>query len=171
MGEINIRSTVRQKILESQTRTRNELNRELRDIGKLGESKHRAVVRDWTHKPSFVSSTTVRPNQVSVRVRVAGQHKKIYRWVDEGTNGPYIIKPRDPNGRLAFQTGHEARTAPVAKYNQGTGESTGDLVMPKQVVHPGIQKREFSKTFSKQIKPAMRQAVERAIRRGLRRGR
>lgn len=168
-----IKSDVRRTILRAETSVRNELAAELDAQGRLEVAKRYKVVKTWSaeSKPKFGYTVLVLPTQISLEVNAKGQNKRIYRWVDEGTEGPYPILPKTPGGRLIFQTGYSAKTAPIAKFDQGTGTASGDWVSSAGVMHPGIAAREFEKTFSKQFKPVLKRAIDQAIRRGLRRKR
>ena len=148
-----------------------EVALELEAHGQLETAKRRKVTRTWGEgsRPTFGWAVYKEP----ARLTLEGTIKKgqIYRWVDEGTDGPYPILPKNPEGRLIFQTGYSAKTAPIAKFDQGTGTASGDWVSSQGVMHPGITAREFEKTFSKQFKPVLTRAIDQAIRRGLRRKR
>lgn len=168
MAQRNLRSAVRQTILDTDRRFKNELLQALEEPARTLKSKHQAVVRDWTHRPRFeVVRPFIEGNVVEVAVRVAGQHKRFWRYVDEGAKARVIVA-KTPRG-LRFQGGYSARTAPTAKHGVGTGQRSGGWVRKRQVNHPGVAARGFSKKFSKDIAPEVRRVVDLAFRRVLRR--
>jgi hypothetical protein len=131
------------------------------------------AVRDWRHKPRFAGRVTVRPDYIEVGVDVAGTAKKIFFYVDQGTgkwgpkHQPYPIVPKNPGGMLKFQMGYSARTAPGAKIGQGTGQSFGDWVSKKEVMHPGIEGRKFTETVLKELTPDFEERISDAIDKGI----
>lgn len=164
-----IRSATRQALIRQSKTLRKELSEALHETGDELKKMHQDAVRDWKHRPKFKLTYALEKDRMSVEIRPAGQHKRIYRFVDAGTRGPYIIRPKKPGGRLRFQTGYDAKTMPIAKGHVGTGGYSGEWVSASQVVHPGIEAREFSKTFTEDIRPQFIQAIENAFRRALRR--
>jgi len=80
------------------------------------------------------------------------------------TKGPYPIpKIIVPGKFLRFRTGYSARTAPIAKFNVGTGMANGGWVTKKQVMHPGIKKRKFMETFLEDMTPPLERRVQTRI--------
>ncbi len=133
-------------------------------------SNLRDVVRNWKNKPDFNSTTQVFVKRIEVTVKPKGNKKavKIFGYVDQGTKGPYLIPkfPR-PGRMLKFQTGYSAFTQPVARYNVGSGRSFGSWVSKKQVVHPGIKKRDFIKMFWKELAPPLHIRLQIELKRQL----
>lgn len=131
------------------------------------------AVRDWTHKPRFVGRVTIRPDYLEVKVDVAGTYKKIFFYVDQGTGkwGPkkqeYPITPKKPGGMLRFKSGYSARTAAPAKINVGSGQSFGDWVSKKEVLHPGIEPRKFSEKVGEELQPDFLTRIQDAVGRGV----
>lgn len=116
---------------------------------------------------------------VTVAPEKFGKANAVWRYVDEGTgkwgknHSPYPIRPKRTNksGLLKFQTGYSPMTAPVAKYNVGSGGRSGNWISSKGVIHPGIRPREFTKTINEELNPSRRARIENAIRRAIRRAR
>ena len=119
------------------------------------QSTARDTVREWTHRVEFVEVMTLERTWIEAHIKPDGEAVKIFQYVDLGTKGPYIIAPKTPGGRLRFQTGYSARTQPIAKYNQGTGQSFGAWVQAKSVMHPGIDARKFLETYLTDLIPSL----------------
>jgi len=170
MTKQSIVSSLRQSLLSTNRKLRNELAAELDTLGRKEVQKRYRVVATWSEKsrPKFGYTVSVTPAQVSLEVKTKGRNRRIYNWIDQGTKGPYTIRAKTEGGRLVFQTGYSPRTAPVAQYDVGTGQAAGGWVSPMEVQHPGIEARQFEKTFRKQFKPALKRAIDNAVLRALR---
>lgn len=129
------------------------------------KEKHREVVRDWTHKPGFRQQTYSSPAVFSIKIVPTGRYAPIYGYVDKGTK-PHLIAAKNAP-LLHFQTGYSARTAAVAKFNQGTGTASGPWIAKQQVNHPGTEAREFGKTFLEELSPTFGQRIQAAIKLGV----
>lgn len=160
--------SLRQALLDTRVRAHNEVAQEMREIGRDLRSKHKAVVSDWTHQPDFAANTTMEPHLLSVDIKVRGQHKKIWRYVDEGTR-PHLIMPKKAGGRLVFQLGYSPRTTPIANAHVGTGMASGAWRSPQMVNHPGTVARQFGTEIAKLYTPEFRRRIENAFRRANRR--
>lgn len=130
------------------------------------QSGLRDVVRDWRHKVDFTDEMVVTKYRLELTVKPTGRHVKIFKYVDKGTKGPYIIHAKNAP-RLTFRTGYSARTAPVARYNIGTGQSFGDWRSAKTVIHPGIKARKFTETFTTDLVPSLQDRVNTEVTRSL----
>lgn len=117
----------------------------------------------WAHKPKFeelISLTGPGP------VVLVGTDDEIYGYVDKGTR-PHEIWAGSYTGKsdketLAFRTGHKAKTQPRV-IDSGPGGSSGDLVFPIMVHHPGTEAREFDVTIAKQWDGAFKRRMESAM--------
>jgi uncharacterized protein VirK/YbjX len=158
---------MRQALIAQDKAIRAELQEVADQYATAIRAKHEAVVRDWTHRVKFQKRVSVSRRQVSATVWATGQHRKLYQWIDKGTQ-PYLILPRRAP-YLTFRAGYDARTQAVARFNAGTGRHYGAWRRKRAVRHPGIRARKFSETFNQEILPDFRRDVENAIRRGLRR--
>lgn len=165
----SIRSAVRQRIATVNKQFREEVLSEMRDIGRDVEAEFKKVTEDWEHKVKFKSNVDIGRDFIELKTKAAGPNKDIFNFVDKGTEGPYEIKPKNPDGYLVFQNGYSAKTAPMAKYKQGTGQSSGSWAKKKSIIHPGIEARDFSGTIMKKIRPPFRRGIENAFRRAARR--
>jgi len=94
------------------------------------------------------------PNWKEIGPRTkAGNREWIYRtkdtpflWVNDGTAGPYPIpkSPKPPGQALKFQTDYRPRTTPGAPFSGGPGIAVGPWRSSSQVMHPGIEARDFT---------------------------
>ena len=128
----------------------------------------RQVTARWSHKPKFARIRTANKNIISVTIEPDGKNAQIFKWVDQGTKGPYLIPkfgPMLPGQRLTFRSGYSARTQPRGKYNQGSGQASGAWVSKERVIHPGIKAREFTQTIAEDALPILVQNERLALRR------
>lgn len=128
-------------------------------------STSRDVVARWRNKPDFSDQFTVTKTRMECLIKPTGSRRviSIFKYVDKGTKGPYLIFPKPPNTHLYFRSGYSARTQPVALYNKGTGQSFGAYIKSEGVIHPGIKSRLFLETFMKELIPALETRVQREI--------
>lgn len=167
--------SARQNLIRLDTQVRRAVRQAVFDTGDELEDLAVGAVSDWDHKPRFRLTRIARPELVSVTIEPTGDNARIFNYVDQGTDGPYpipkFIRPAtqtSAGSMLTFRTGYNARTAPVAKHHQGSGRATGPFVSKPQVMHPGIEAREFIKTFNEDLKPTLDRRVDNAIRRATR---
>ena len=130
------------------------------------QSGLRDVVRDWSHKVDFDDTIVVTRFRTELTIKPKGRNVKIFGYVDKGTKGPYIIAAKNVP-RLKFRTGYSARTAPSAKYNQGSGQSFGSWVSTKTVIHPGIAARNFIETLTNDLVPSLQDRVNSEVTKAL----
>lgn len=125
-------------------------------------------VWNWEHKVKFKKLIAVERRQVEILV---GTDDKIFTYVDEGTAGkgrgrkyPIPKKPKK-KGYLAFPSVSVPKTQP-GQLVSGPGYKGGPTVFAKQVMHPGIKPRNFSKNvkkiWDKQLTKNLQQALDRA---------
>lgn len=164
----SIEDAMRRRLIQADRQLQAELQAVAAEYAGIIRGKHEAVVRDWVHRPNFRDSTYVSKRQVLSIVTPVGRNAKLYQWVDQGTK-PHLIRPKARGGRLMFRLGYNARTAPVAQFNVGTGRAVGGWRRARLIRHPGTKARQFSKTFNRDILPDLRRGITNAIRRALRR--
>lgn len=152
---------------------RAELRAEARQTARDLANWLTVVVRPWSHKPRFVGQVTIHPDYIEIKINVAGNAKKIFFYVDQGTGlygpkkQPIVITPKEPGGVLTFQPGYSARTAAPAQINVGTGQHFGDFVSKKEVLNPGIQPRKFSDKVIEELTPDFQTRIDDAVNRAL----
>lgn len=152
---------------------REAMTQSLIDIGTLAQQQFNQVVADWRTQVQFNVEIVETQDTIELFVRARGEGKDIWYWVDMGTGihgergQPYVIRPlRAP--ALAFRTGYNPKTAPVAKYNQGDGSASGDYVVARSVLHPGIAGRYFADSFFKEdtdVPAVINDTIRDAVRR------
>lgn len=160
--------SLRAGLIENDAKVRLAVKRALRETADEMKSEFDNVVSEWKHKPRFETELSVAPTRIEATVKPAGRHKKIFKYVDMGTKGPYAIPTiLIPGKLLRFRTGYSARTAPIGRYNVGSGSAVGAWISKAQVTHPGIKAREFSDKISKDHKFALDKRVNQALKRAL----
>lgn len=163
-----IKSNFRAKLLKGDLQLRQELVSAFNDIGPEMKRSHEDVVSDWSHKPEFKIGMSLNPYLLSVQINVGGENAAIWGYVDKGTR-PHNIAPKNPGGLLAFRTGYNPRTTPVAQAHVGDGRASGDWVRTKAVHHPGNDARDFSGTLHKFWKNEFSRQTDNAFARATRR--
>lgn len=146
---------------------KDQLRVELRAFGFDQMHWYEIVTAEWKRKPSFTVLVFVSKSEMGYTVQAIGRNAEIWRYVDEGTE-PHTIRPKG-NYPLRFRGGYSARTAPVARFNVGSGESSGAWVSTYGVQHPGSEAREFSKTYITTNKLEFQRRMNNAVRRAIRR--
>lgn len=159
------RASFRTIIARQKKECEREIEYELRATGQEGVSHFNKVVRSWHHRPNFRAVADMSPALRTVRITPQGQHKNLWIWTDLGTK-PHVIRAKNAPF-LKFQSGYSARTAPVAQFNTGTGQSSGAWVQTQEVDHPGTTARKFSETFMKKLRPPLPDRIQAAIKRGI----
>lgn len=142
-----------------------EVAQELRATGQEGVSHFNKVTRSWSHQIKFRAETKLQPSLYTVKIVPQGRNKAIWGFVDLGTK-PHVIRAKNAPF-LKFQTGYSARTAPVAQFNKGTGQSSGAWVQKTEVEHPGTEARKFTETFMKKLTPPLQDRIQAAVKRGI----
>lgn len=142
-----------------------ELKVELREIGEFWIRHFKQVTQDWENKPQFEYTLNTKSDLWLLTVFTDQQ---IFEWVDKGTDGPYIIRPRRAT-YLKFRGGYNAKTQPVAQFGVGSGGANGPWVSTQIVIHPGIKPREFMKVAERDLKERFDRRIQQAIDRGIRR--
>ena len=172
-----IRSKARQDLGRRLTSVPGEIRRELEEQGDAIKAELEDVVSDWSPKnrPQFTRKVTVSPIRIVLEVRPleGRQATTIFGYVDQGTKGPYKIPkvPKTPDSKpplLVFRTGYQPLTQPIAKAHVGTGQASGPWRRARQVTHPGIKGRHFSRTIQRREYLVFRKRIKRAITRALR---
>lgn len=160
-------------IVRKQKAIRKELRDEATAVGREMKDWLTVAVREWSSKPRFAATVTIKPDDIEIKIKVAGTMKMIFHYVDQGTGlygpkkQPYVIEPKTPGGVLKFQSGYSARSAPGAKIGMGSGQSFGDWVSKRSVIHPGIQPRNFTDKVVEELNPDFVTRMADAIGRGV----
>ena len=172
MATRGVKSSLRQTMIRHDKRLRAELRAESQQTARDMANWLTVAVRPWSKKPRFAPRVTVRPDWIEAKVDVAGNARKIFFYVDQGTGkwGPKkraypIPKQVQPGKLLKFQTGYSAKTQPKAQIGMGSGQRSGGWVSKAQVMHPGIEPRKFSETVTDELKPDWQTRIEQVLRR------
>lgn len=125
------------------------------------QSTARDAVREWKNKPDFGETVFNGQKRIEFLIKPKGNKKvtKIFGYVDLGTK-PHLIVAKKPGTMLKFRSNYSARTQPIAKYNQGSGQSFGSWISKKSVNHPGNKGRKFLETFAEKLIPTLQQRVQ-----------
>jgi hypothetical protein len=137
----------------------NAVRKAARDIQKDFEK----TTETWEHKVKFESLVSLTGPGPVVLV---GTDDEIYTYVDKGTR-PHEIWAGAYTGKsdktsLAFRTGHTPKTQPRV-IGSGPGGTSGDLVYPIMVNHPGTEAREFDVTIAAKWDGAFKRRMEDAM--------
>lgn len=86
-------------------------------------------------------------------------------WVDEGTEGPYPIpkQPKPPGQALKFRTDYRPRTTPGAPFSGGPGVAVGPWRSAEQVMHPGIEERNFTGMAAEECEDKLPNNTQRSV--------
>lgn len=161
----SIRSGKRQALLSQlPSITKQELEKALdRDVKPALVKSLNLVVANWTHKPTFQARKTIQKDSIKVTVFPVGENADIFKFVDKGTK-PHTIKPVRAK-LLRFQTGYISKTlAKPARTVSGGGIATGNVVVAKEVHHPGSEARDFTGTIAEDIKPGFNRTIDNTFR-------
>lgn len=144
-------AAIRFKTLEAAVKRLTDENKKIVDAAyKRGmneaRAKFRDIVREWASQVDFAVLPSRYPDAYLYQLKAFGEGALIFVYVDKGTE-PHEIWPKKPGGVLAFNSTYSARTAPIAAYNVGTGESSGPKVVRPMVNHPGTKARQFTETI------------------------
>ena len=128
------------------------------------QKRYETTVKNWSRKPIWNVVIDVTSTFMAVKVSATGPRARIFRWVDQGTRGPYIIRAKNPSGVLRFQLGNAPKTLPGARANVGSGARTGAWVSKMQILHPGIRKRGFTDDIREKAHPEFLGRIRQAYR-------
>lgn len=95
----------------------------------------------WNEPPDLVMSTP------APGVRQVETNDEKYNWLDEGTDGPYDIKPKKAGGRLRFTVPFTPKTS--ASFTSGLGGRGPTVRYERAVKHPGIKPRSWVERIQK----------------------
>ncbi len=152
--------------LIDETKIKRELRFALRSVGTTVKNDFVRTIRTWSNKPSFVQRG---PLTLGDRITISvSTGNKIYLFLTRGTRKNYPI-PRSPKtvGFLRFRTGYRAKTRPRVIGSRGGG-AFGPFASAKQVIHPGIDARDFDKEIAKRRQKTLVKQFRNAILRSLR---
>lgn len=134
----------------------------MRDVGQRIREDFEDTTKTWNHQPKFdppFPIPRVALDEITVTTETEDQ---VYGWLDQGTKKNYPI-PRVPGVKsLAFPSQFIAKTSPGI-IGSGVGFSGGDTVFRKQIIHPGVEARNFDETIAKNNKSNFKITMEQAM--------
>ena len=121
----------------------------------LAEKEFAKTYKTWDHKPRFQKKVKVGGRGITWEVWTDDQ---IYTWVSGGTGlyGPKHAKypiPKKGPGFLAFPSGYKAKTTPNLLFSKSGGSFWPMVFMTGQVMHPGIEPRNFDMVVMAYVNP------------------
>lgn len=129
-------------------------------------------IKTWVNKTTFRKLVAVRPGRWSFSILHTSQTKqgKIFDWVDKGTGSfaggtAYPINPKNAP-LLRFTAPHSPKTLAPGQ-SVPSGQKT--TVFTKQVMHPGIKPRGFTKELMSIYEKSLVDKTHKAARKGLQR--
>ena len=126
------------------------------------------VVANWKHNPEFKGMKKITADKITVSI-FPSKFKDIWGYVTKGTR-PHIIRAKNAR-TLAFKWGgkgsYSPKTRPGGKFG-GPGTSSGPMIFPKRVKHPGSKAREFEKVIAQKNKKWFSSTMENIWRRVIR---
>jgi len=131
----------------------------------LNEDYLGGVVKDWDHKPDFkIAVSLTGPGPVGA----IETNNPIYRWVSEGTSGPYpifagIYTGKSDKKALAIPTESRPKTKPGSIVSN-PGFVSSDRYCRPYVEHPGIKPRKFDSAIAKKRQPWFKRQMEAALK-------
>lgn len=103
------------------------------------------TIRHWKgEKPRFVKALIVKPDSISIQIRVTGSEKgkNKWHWLNEGTR-PHKIRAKNAKV-LRFRGGYKAGSKPNSRFTVGATAAKGDWASKQEVNHPGFPARNWS---------------------------
>lgn len=113
------------------------------------------TVASWEHKPAFRAGGNLFDRWI-------GTQDVVYDYVAHGTR-PHVIRPRDPGGKLAFQTGYTAKTSPNV-IGSRPGGASGNTVYANEVMHPGTEARNFDTIIAANVQDRFLRTMQNGLR-------
>lgn len=148
-----------------------EIVKQVKNVGRLHVQERDKVVSDFDTDIVFGYEVKVTPGQVTLNINVLNDSTEVgegftvgdlWKSLDITGTRPHTIQPKQQGGRLAFRTGYQPHTRPIAR-SGGPGQATGDTVFARQVQHPGYPPRKFSEKINKRLRPSYLKAISRGI--------
>jgi hypothetical protein len=116
---------------------------------KLAEKEFAKTYATWDHQPEWKK---VIKHSAEGIFWAYWTEDLIYLWVSGGTQGQYPI-PKDGPSLLVFPSGYKAKSVPNTLLSRSGGSFGETVFMFGQVMHPGIEPRNFDKTVALYVNP------------------
>ena len=117
-----------------------------------------AYTATWKHKVKFRKRISVQPTHTHMVVETSDD---IFRYVNDGTP-PHKIRARNKKS-LAFPSQFTPKTRP-GWIVSSTGSRGGNIVMVKEVNHPGTEGRHVVETLEKKWQLGFWRRMDKAMR-------
>lgn len=149
------------KIKEVRLRILNELRKE----GRIVKKEFEKTITTWKGaKPTFEIAIGLTGQDAIVLIGPAGNPEGAQKWVwlNDGTKKNYPIVAKNAP-LLVFRDGRgfKAKTK-VKTFASGPGANTGAIVSKKQVIHPGIEARDWTGEIAKKRRAPFTRAMIKA---------
>lgn len=138
----------------------------MRDIGERIREDFEDTTKTWNHQPEWQPSFVIPKVGVEMITVTTETDNKVYNWVSKGTNvgkPPYPIRPHMPPKALAFPSQFIPKTFPGI-IGSGVGFSGGTIRLAKEVLHPGVEPRDFEGHIGDKNLGGFKLEMERAMK-------
>jgi len=144
-----------------------EFEKAAKVISKEMKKEFEITTIGWKTDVKFEELVSVGPTSIDVLVATDNE---IYGYVNDGTV-PHVITAKKGK-TLAFRWGgpgsYRAKTATGKQvHNPAGGQTSGNMIFPMAVQHPGTKAREFDKLIKKMFEKKFTRAMELALKKGV----
>lgn len=131
------------------------INAELDKLAEETRQLFTETARTWRRQPKFI----VKSSQFERKVYTLD---KIYSYVSAGTK-PHLIRPKKAKNLRFRLGGFRAKTRPGVIAPSPGSRATGPFISTKEVMHPGVQARNFDDMIAKEMDRKIPKRIEDAI--------
>ena len=144
-----------------------EFEKAAKVISKEMKKEFEITTIGWDTDVKFEELVSLGPTSIDILVATDNE---IYGYVNNGTV-PHVIAAKKGK-TLAFRWGgpgsYRAKTARGKQvHNPAGGQTSGNMIFPKAVQHPGTKAREFDKLIKKMFEKKFTRAMELALKKGV----
>ena len=144
-----------------------EFEKAAKAIAKEMKKEFEITTIGWKTDVKFEELISLGPTSIDILVATDNE---IYGYVNNGTV-PHVIAAKKGK-TLAFRWGgpgsYRAKTARGKQvHNPAGGQTSGNMIFPKAVQHPGTKAREFDKLIKKMFEKKFTRAMELALKKGV----
>jgi hypothetical protein len=132
----------------------------LNDIKEEALRLYRLCTWTWKHRPEFQVDAK-QEGDTTIRLDM-GTDSAVFGYVDWGTR-PHVIRAKHAK-TLRFMSGYSAKTIPGV-FGSKQGGPFGQPVFRRQVMHPGIKPRNFTRNIFKLLTKEGPGIMEAALKR------
>ena len=144
-----------------------EFEKAAKVISKEMKKEFEITTIGWKTDVKFEELISLGPTSIDILVATDNE---IYGYVNDGTR-PHVIAAKKGK-TLAFRWGgpgsYKAKTASGKQvHNPAGGQTSGKMIFPMAVQHPGTKAREFDKLIKKMFEKKFTRAMELALKKGV----